>query len=434
MRGAHVTSMVVGSAFAVLGLTTCGRSDPTYSMQARGGTYVDGTGRLGLAVLATIRDEDGVGPSDGWTGSLTGPAGPVGGSITYSASGAGSWFATWWPEEPPFEGGYRLEMSPAGGGGLSAVFDVGSGTGIAPPQPSLADDGASLSWNAVPGAAAYECRVYGEAGVALRWLGTATNCDLSALSAGSYTASVLAYSAELAAIAASASQRPALPVRLDVSEARLALSRTDGSPPGATLGVAGGAFHDGTSWPGRGLAVWVSILNPDATPTALPWTIDVVGPGLTATAPMRFTYPANFSRIMVWSADVPATQGSYGLVARSSAGSLARPFTIGTIPSLDAPTGIVATAGSQGSASVEWSAVSGAASYLVTVRNRVSGGYAASQWVAGTTASFPAGMFVPDETYDVLVAATDADMVGGAPPTQFAITENTYQPVGFVAR
>ncbi len=434
MRGAHVTSIVVASASAVLGLTSCERSDPGYALQARGGTYVDGTGRLGLSVLATIRDADGVGPPVEWTGSLTGPLGPVGGSITYAAPGAGSWFATWWPEEPSFEGSYSLDLSPAGGGGLSAAFEIGSGTGIAPPQPSFTEGGSSLSWNAVPGAAAYECRVYDDAGVALHRLGAATNCDLSGLPVGSYTASVLAYSADLVAVAASASPQPALPPRFDVSEARLALSRTDGSPPVAALGVAGGAFHDGTSWLGRGLAVWVSILNVDGTATAVPWTVEVVGPGLTATAPMRFTYHANFSRIMVWSAAVPASQGSYGVLARSSAGSLARSFTIGTLPTLDAPTGIVASAGSQGSASAEWAAVSGAASYLVTARHRASQGYAASQWVTGTTASFPADTFVPGETYDVFVAATDADMVGGSPPTPFAITENTYQPFGFVAR
>jgi hypothetical protein len=433
MRRARGSVIVVASALAALSAAGCGTSDESFALQARGGTYVDGTGRLGLAVLTTLRNKGGAGPSAEWSGSLSGPVGPVGGTVTYSGAGPGSWSASWWPEEPSYGGTYSLELAPAGGAGLAAGFEVGDGTGIAPPHPSLSEASPSISWGAVPGAAAYECRVYGDVGVALRWLGSATTCDLSALPSGAYAASVLAYSADLVAIAASASRRPVLPDRFDVSEARLALSRTDGAPPVAVLGAVGGGFHDGTSSPGRGLAVWVSILNADGSPTAVPWTVEVVGPGLPATAPMRFTYPANFSRIMVWAA-VPASPGSYGLIARSSAGALGRPLAIGTLPTIDAPMGMVASAGAQGSATVTWSAVTGAASYLVSARHRATQDFVMSQWVAGPVASFPAYTFVADETYDVFVAATDADMVGGTPPTQFAITENSFEPASFVGR
>jgi hypothetical protein len=78
--------------------------------------------------------------------------------------------------------------------------------------------------------------------------------------------------------------------------------------------------------------------------------------------------------------------------------------------------------------------VPGATSYLVTARAHASQAFVMNQWIAGTTAAFPAGTFFAGETYDVRVAATDADMVGGAVPAQLAITENSYQPASFVAR
>lgn len=436
MGGTRVRGSVGSFAFAAMLAASCGSgsSDEGFALQARGGTYVDGSGRLGLAVLTTIRNADGGGPALEWSGSLTGPVGLVGGTVVYSHPGAGSWFAAWWPEEPGYAGSYSLELSPAGAGGLETGFEIGAGTGIAPPVPSPSEDGSSISWGAAAGAAAYECRVYDDAGLVLQWLGSGTACDLSALPAGAYAASILAYSTDLATIAATTTQRPALPARFDVAEARLAFSRIDGAVPAAVLAVAGGGFHDGTSWAGRGLAVWISILNSDGTPTAVPWSVKVVGPGLPATAPMTFTYPARFSRIMVWSSAVPASPGTWGLIARSSEGSLGRAFTLGALPAIDAPTAIGASAGSQGSASVQWTAVPGAASYLVTARHQASHDFVMSQWVAGTSAAFPDGTFLADETYEVVVAATDADMVLGIEPSSFAITENSYMPASFVGR
>lgn len=431
----RVAGILIAAAFTASFAAGCG-GDPSaerFTLQARGGTYVDGTGRLGLAVLVTLRDGKGFGPSTEWKGALSGPAGRVADVVTYSAPREGSWIDAWWPEEIGYAGTYTLDLGAEGGGGLSTVFELGEGFGIPPPQPSVTEGGASISWSSVAEASAYGCRAYGDAGVMLSWVGSATSCDLSALPPGAYVVSVFAYSADLVAIAASASRRPALPDRFDVSEARVVLERTGGGSAIAVLGAAGGGFADGTSWWGPQLAVWISILNWDGSPTTVPWTVEVVGPGLPATEPLTFEYPANFSRIMV-RADVPASAGSYGVIARSIAGSVARPFTVGTVNALDAPTGVVASAGAQGSATVQWSAVSGARSYLVSARHHASGEFAMNQWVAGPSASFPAGTFDAGATYDAYVAATDADMVGGTPPTQFAITENSIQPASFVAR
>lgn len=437
MRRSVVTSQAIGAALALSLAAGCAGSDSGgdgYTLQARGGTYVDGTGRLGLAVLTTLRDGDGAGPADAWSGTLSGPAGTVGAGVTYASPGARSWFTTVWPEEPAYAGTYELGLAAPDGSALSSAFELSEGYGIPPPQPAASEDGSSISWPAVPGASAYECVVLGEAGPAARSLTPATTCDLGGLPAGSWIASVFAYSADLTAIAASASATPALPDRFDVSEARLAFRREDGSPPVAALAAVGGGFHDGTSWPGRGLAIWVSILNGDGTATAEPWAVEVVGPGLPATGALTLTYPANFSRLMVWTASIPAASGSYGLVARSASGSAARAFTIGALPTIDAPTGIVARAGAQGSADVAWAGVAGAASYLVTARDATTGDYVSAQWVAGTTASFPPATFVADRAYEVQVAATDADMVLGSQPERFAITENSYQPASFVGR
>lgn len=440
MRSAPHRCLVVSAALLAVTVLGCGGDQtPTPgnlgpALQTRGGAYVDGTGRLGLAVLATLRDAEGAGLSEPWTGTLSGPYGAVGGTITYLAPGAGSWAGAWWPEEVGYAGDYSLSLAPESGPGLEATFQLDDGQGIAPAEPTAADGGDAISWPVVPGAASYECRVFDDAGLAKSVLGSSTSCDLSALGAGAYAVSVLAYSADLAAIAGSGDRLPALPDRFDVSEARLAIARTDGSSPVAVLAVAGGAYDDGTSLARRGLAVWVSILAPGGGPTTSSWTIEVIGPALPRTAPLTFTYPANFSRLMIWSEAVPAASGSYGVIARSASGTVARSFVIGAPATIDAPNGISASAGAQGSASASWTPVAGAASYLVSARSHATGSMVMSQWVAGASASFPAGTFVADQTYDVYVAATDADMAGGAAPTEFAITENGFQPASFVGR
>lgn len=434
MQRSAATPAVLCAALAAALASGCEPEDPGYALQARGGTYVDGTGRLGLALLATLRDGDGAGPDSSWSGTLSGPAGTVGGAVTYGGSAPEPWAAAWWPDEPGYEGTYALSLAPEGGDALTAGFSLEEGLGLAPVQPVLAVGADAISWEPVTGALSYECRIADGLGAELRQLVASPSCALSSLPDGAYTASVLAFSADLVAIAASDARRPSLPDRFDVSEARLALSRADGAPPAAALAVTGGAFSDGTSWPVRGLAVWVAIRNGDGTPTGSDWTVDLVGPGLPPDAPLRFTYPANFSQLMVWSAEVPATPGSYGIVARSADASVASPFALGAVPTLGAPTGVVATAGAQGRADVAWAGVEGAMSYLVSARHRATGAHVMSQWVAGTTAGFPPDTFLAGETYDVYVAATGADMVGGTQPAPFAITENSYQPASFVAR
>ncbi len=430
---------VVAIAFVVgaLGLqVACGGSSEQpspYALQASAGVYGDGSGRLGLSLLATLRDGRGAGPDAAWSLVLAGPAGSLVAQEQYpGGSTLGSYAAWWWPDQAPVAGPYQLTAS-GGDWSLPLEVDLASGLGFEVPQLALSADGGQLTWPAVAGAASYECQAFGSDGsLQLSAISTAPGCDLSALPPGAYSASVLALSADLSALAASTAQRPSLPARFDVAEARLALLRPQVGAPAMRAAAAGGALDSGNAT--RSLAIWLSIANADGTPTPVAWSVEVVGPNLPVAAPLTFGYGANLPRQLVWSYDVPASPGIYSFTATSTAGALAGSFAVGTPPPLDIPQGVVANAGAQGSATVDWTPVAGARSYLASAWDHLSGAFVAGAWVAAPPASFPQGTFAAGSSYDVYVDATDADMVGGQVPTQVAVSENTYQPATFAAR
>jgi hypothetical protein len=401
-----------------------------YELDVRGGTYQDGSGRIGLAVLASLRDGSGLGPAAPLAATVSDGTGPLA-EATYAAGGAGSYAAWWWPEVAVRDGErYALDAT-AASGSYRAEFSATTAGGLDVPAPALAPDGASLSWPDVVGAASYACRVYQGGALQLEALVHTPACDVSALPPGAYAASVLALTADLAAIAASGDRSPPMPARFDVSEGRLAFVRPGGTAPAVTLAAAGGALDYGTSTPG--LAVWLSIRAPDGTPTANAWDVSVVGPGLSAAAPLTFTYPAQFPRQMVWSYDVPATPGTYALTATSGAQAITTTFAVGTTSPL--PFVLDATAAPAGSlgARVDFSAVDGARAYLVDVWDPGAQRTVASQWVPAPPAVFPDGSFADGIAYDVYVAATDADMSGATVPLRFSVSEYPYSPAGFVA-
>jgi hypothetical protein len=262
------------------------------------------------------------------------------------------------------------------------------------------------------------------------------SCDLSALPSGAYQVSVLALSADLSALAASGAQTPSLPARFDVAETRLALVRPTPGAPALNVAAAGGALQYGSAAPG--LAIWLSITQPDGTPTQAAWSVSVSGPGLPADAPLAFGYAAGEARALVWSYDVPATPGTYALTAASSLGSVAATFVVGSPAELAIPQDVVATPGTHGGATVDFGAVSGARSYFVGVWTQATATAASTfvdgQWISGPPAKFPAGSFTSGAAYDVYVAATDADLVNaGPPPAQVAVSEDTFLPASFVA-
>lgn len=409
----------------------CGESSrparARYALGAVGGTFDDGSGLPGIAVLATLRDAGGAGPATTWTGTLADASGPRA-QVTYADASPGSYAALWWPDVPFASDTYTLALG-SGDESASATFPVAAGGALEIPLPTLSTGGATLSWSATAGAAGFGCRIANGTVVVRSTVGAGTTCAVGDLPDGAYQASALAFSADLAALAADGSQRPALPDRLDVAEAQIGFLRAGGAAV-AVAAAAGGAIDSGVG--ARTLATWLSIGNADAMPTALTWAVTIAGPGIDPLAPLAFSYPASFPRLLVWSYEVAAAPGRYVLTATSSAGTFTIPFTVGAPAAIEIPTGIMATDGAQGSAHVAWTAVAGARSYLVGVWQ--GGSFVTSQWVASTSADFPQGSFTSGQSYDVYVAATDADMAGGARPTQVAVAENTLQPATFVAR
>ena len=429
MKPSRVLALILASS----GLSACGgrAKDPApespYALQLAGGVYDDGSGLPGVAVLATFRDAAGDGPASTWSGTLSDGAGTRS-SVSYDDAGVGSYRAAWWPSIPYSGGTWSLSLSsgPFASSGSLLLADPG---GLAPPVVSLTADGAALAWAASAGAATYECRIAGDAGLVRAGVSSTPGCAVGDLPDGGYSATILAYSADLEALRLDTAQRPVLPAHFDVSEGRLSFLRA-ASQPVAILSAAGGALDMGLGT--STLTVWLSIQQVDGSPTTVPWTIAVTGPNLPDATPMTFTYPANFGRIMRWSYDQPATEGRYTLVATSSLGTVNAAYSIGAPPPLGSPANVTAADGALGSARIAWTPVTGARSYLVGVWQGAD--FVTSQWVSGPPADFPQGTFTAGLLYDVYVAATDADMVGGGRPSQVAVTENTLQPAGFVAR
>ncbi len=423
-RVAAATSFACALGFQL----ACGgsASPAPYALEARGGTYSDGSGQPGVAVLATLRDAAGAGPAAAWNGTLSDGSGPRAGA-TYADSSVGSYAALWWSDLPFAPGTYALALQSTDGS-ASASFSIADATPLPFPQVALSADGTTLSWGGVAGAAGYECRIRNLAGLVRTAAGAITSCPVGDLPDGAYQASTLAYSTDLAAIAADHAQLPPLPVRFDVSEGRVSFLRS-GTSPVVVLRAAGGAIDWGIG--GRTLALWLSIQNADGTPNPSTWAVSVTGPGLPASSPIAFTYPGNFPRFLVWSYYQPATPGLYALSAVSPAGTLMGAFSVGAPGLLAIPTGVTATGGTLGSASVAWTPVTGARSYLVGVWQGAK--FITSQWVSSPPAAFPRGSLTPG-LYDVYVAATDADMIGGAWPAQVAVAENTMQPAGLTVQ
>ncbi|HEY6006537.1 MAG TPA: hypothetical protein VIV57_26900, partial [Anaeromyxobacter sp.] len=400
-------------------------------LQGTGGIYDDGSGILGLAVLSTLRDSGGAGPSTAWDVALRDETGALPTGVAYGPGPAGSYQAWWWPAIPPRPGPYSLTVSSDGGRSLEAGFSVAAASGLARPDVAVSMDGSLLSWAAIPWAASWECRVFG-AGV-LRYLcaGPEPACDVSAIEPGAYEVSVLALSADLGGLASSGAQQPLLPARFDVSETRVAFVRPQPGAPAMKAAAAGGALRYGNVE--AGLAIWLSLAQADGSATPVAWTVTVTGPGLPPYAPLTFTYAAGQARALFWSYDVPATPGSYAVAAESTAASVVASFTVGQPAVLDPPVGVTAAAEVSGGATVDWTPVAGARSTFVGVWTQATPSAASTfvdgLWVSGPPARFPSGTFAAGSAYEVYVAATDADMVGAsAPPAQVAVSENTFFP------
>ncbi|MCM2333473.1 MAG: hypothetical protein NDI82_05950 [Anaeromyxobacteraceae bacterium] len=414
-------------------LAACGGSSsaPRIALQASLGTYDDGSGRLGLALITTLRDASGAGPEEPWTITVRDPQGGLVQTVA-AAAGPGAYQLGWKADLPPSPGSYAIVASSAAAEVRVAATLAESGGNLGTPAVAVAGDGSRLDWPPVPGAASYLCRIHAAGTLQHEALGTGTTCDLSALPAGAYSASVLAFSADVVAVSASPDGRPSLPARFDASEARLGFVRPAGPAPALVLRAAGGAYDDGVD--PRSLAIWLSVGATDGAASSAAWDVEVVGPNLPAEAPLRFVYHASFPRTLVWAPGSPATPGTYSAIARSGSLALISTFTVGAPAWLDQPMGLVATDAAQGAADASWAPVAGARSYLLTAYEAASGQLVASAWFAGSSGSFPAATFTPGVAYDVYLAATDADMASGTAPAQVSVAENVFDFARFVAR
>jgi hypothetical protein len=430
MHRAATWPVVIAACF-VAGACSGPGEPPVYALQASGGPYDDGSGRLGLAVVATVRDARGNGP-EGWDAVLL-----DGGAPAAHARWSGSWGALVFPAAFPDANRYALELRGDGVAPSTAIAGPASAP-LALPAPALSAEGDRLTWAALAGAGSYACRVEGETGLARETLGTEPSCSLAGLPAGPWAISVLAYGADLQAIAASTAQAPVLPESFPVTEARVGVGVGSTGEP-VVLRAAGGRIDFGLGSPG--LAVWLSITSPDGGPTGDTWDLTITGPGLPASLPLETSYPGALPRVMQWAYGVPPDLGLYAVEARSrtGAGAIRARFAIGEPTPLDAPTGLAAEALAQGGARVTWSAVPRAASAFAALYTRPTdldpaSRFVAGQWVNGTEATFPAGTVQPGVAYDAYMTATDADVVGGGTPTRVSASENSYAPAGFVGR
>jgi len=216
-----------------------------------------------------------------------------------------------WPDVAPTPGGSYEILASDGERTISAPAALAGGPPLAVPAPGLSLDGTRLEWPAVDGAAAYACRLSAGAAIHLQRISPDAACDLAALPAAGYLASIQALSADPEALAAGPA--PALPARFDVSQARLGVLRREAGAPLA-LRAAGGRLDYGLV---PGLALWMALAAPDGAPGGGVWSIEVTGPNLPPADPLRFELLENFTRRMVWAYDLPPAPGLYTLTARS---------------------------------------------------------------------------------------------------------------------
>lgn len=427
----HRSGVALASLLSALAVAGCGRSSSAaWNLSTTLGAYDDGSGRLGIAILQTLRANTSQGAGGPWTVTLRHESG-VTVSYAYDAPGSSSYEATWRLDSAPLAGHWEIEAV-SGGEVVRSSADLGNGSSLAPPVVSLSPDGGVLEWTAVAGAAAYVCRVYASGVLQLEAASGATSCDLSALPPGAYHASVLALSYDPSALALDTAAAPVLPRRFDVSEARIGLSRPSGTGPARALRAVGGAYDNGVG--PRSLTVWLSLLGAEGAVVSSDWRVEIVGPGLPAVAPMTFAYRTGYPRIMVWAVGMGAAIGTYTATATSGAETAVAQFTVGAPAWLPMPTGVIAMDGAQGAATARWDAVAGGVNYLASAYDAATGELVASQWTPATETDFAAGTFAAGRRYDVYVAVADVDMVGGVAPTQVSVAENVFDFATFVAR
>jgi hypothetical protein len=393
------------------------------ALSAALGTYEDGSGRLGLAALTTIRSDTGAGPESAWLLDVVRDGASLSGPAAYAADAG--YAVSHWLDVAPVGGATFEIVASSGGQTLTTVATLADATPLAVPLAALSLDGTRLQWGDVAGAEAYSCVLTANGTIQGQQVSAAAGCDVSAVPAGSYLVSVQALGADPTALDTAVA--PAMPPSFHVSQARLGLLRRAAGPP-LVLRAAGGRVDYGLV---PGLAIWVGLAAPNGSPDGGAWSIAVTGPRLPASDPLQFELPANFTKRLVWAYDLPPEPGLYTLVASSGLESITTQFAIAPPLALPLPDGVSASGDARRGARVTWSRVPGAQSYFASAW--LGSSYVAGQWVTGTSADFLAGTFTSGLTYEVYVAAADFDVTAGPPPTRLSVSENSYTPARFTA-
>lgn len=423
------------AAMAVL-LVGCGpHDDPDnghghgYILRGTLGTYSDGSGRLGLALLASLRDPESAGPATPWQGELWSGEELLASGFSYDVSGSNSAAAFWFPSVPAQLGNhYRLQLRRDDAAALSITLSLGALDELEPARLRFSGSD-SIQWDPVTDASTYVCRASSDGAVQLEIEHPEPACDVSRLPAGDYRASVFALSTAVAEMATRAGQSPELPPGFYVSEARLGFVRGDGGSENVRLVAAGGQFHYGVDLPG--LAVLLE-LQEDGNPPAEDWAVEVFGPGLSPDSPLRFTLPASSSRRLVWSYDVEASPGIYTAVAHAGDRTISSQFTVADGGVLEIPRNVSATPRPNGALELGWEPVPGARSHFVAVYG--AGAFVAGMWSDTESARFPVGTLIPGDVYQAYVTSTDVDLQAADFPARVVVAEDAFNPITFTAQ
>ena len=419
-----------------------------FTLLASGGTINDGSGNNGLALLATLRDGNGVGPglSGGWQISVTGPGITSPLTVPYDDGSASSYQFWRWDGFVPATGTYTATAS-NGTVTLSSNFIISSASSVQ--RAALTKSGSTMSWNPVSGAGSYHYEISDGSGstIASGYLSgnpalTAYSFQLPALADGSYLVEVVAHTQTIPALMSDSASAPTLTAQENISVAQMSLAIAGGNPGSYNLAAKGGILYlgkDSANIDRYGLAVWSSILTSTATPPAGDWTVAVTGPGITT--PLTFTYPKTDTHYLYWDFATLPAGGSYTVTATAPGYSLTAGFAIPDLTAQLPVTSNITVTPIANSYTITWNTVPGASSYHVNLWATVGGVYTeiAGEWVNGTTVSVPRASLTRGVLYDVYVTASTLDMTTTRAlpppnPAQVNMSDNTYGAVSFTAQ
>ncbi len=422
-----------------------------YTFLASGGTFNNGSGTNGFAMIATIRNASGYGPVDMWTITITDPNNN-GISVDYFDPSQGSYMNWEWSGWTPVAGTYHVTAT-NGVITLSYNFTVGSGV-IARAAPNVSYVGYDLylTWPAVTGAGSYAYEVCSPAGTCLSGLVTSPSAivTFSPLGSGDYSIRITAYTNNLLALYGLHAASPSL-VAEKVSEYIFSFPVGGNQNPGSyVLKAAGGVLdydlHGSNNNPIYGLAIWTSIqditnINNPAAPAG-DWNILVQDP---AGRTMNYIYPNGDRHYAYWYYGVePISAGTYTITATYGSATETAAFTLDSTQPALTPllysqiTGTLVpnqTNNSLNDISLTWHSVTGAKSYYVSlwadawdsVAKQHEYSEVWGEWVKDSGTSFSSvrvlnGSIQYDGTplyniwCDVYVTAYQVDMTAAAPP------------------